>query len=38
VTRVDEIEILWPDGSTEAFPGGIVDRNLVLRKGEGKRK
>jgi hypothetical protein len=33
--RVDEIRVRWPDGATEAFPGGAVDRMLALRKGEG---
>jgi hypothetical protein len=34
--RVDSIEVIWPDGVTEAFPGKSVDQTLVLRKGEGK--
>jgi hypothetical protein len=34
--RVDEIQVLWPDGSAEIFPGGATDQALVLRKGEGK--
>jgi hypothetical protein len=34
---VDEIRVLWPDGSAETFPGGAVDRSIVLRKGQGKR-
>jgi hypothetical protein len=33
---VDAIEVVWPDGSDELFPGGAVDRVLVLRKGKGK--
>jgi enediyne biosynthesis protein E4 len=36
--RVDLLEVVWPDGTTETFPGGAVDRLLVLRKGEGKRE
>ena len=32
-TRVDAIEVLWPDGTAEAFPGGAVDQYRVLRKG-----
>jgi hypothetical protein len=36
--RVDAIDVVWPDGSEESFPGGGVDRILVLRKGEGKLK
>jgi hypothetical protein len=34
--RVDTIEVRWPDGSREVFPGGAADRALVLRKGEGR--
>ncbi|HLJ96083.1 MAG TPA: ASPIC/UnbV domain-containing protein, partial [Gemmataceae bacterium] len=34
--RVDGIDVLWPDGSVETFPGGEPDRLIVLRKGEGK--
>jgi hypothetical protein len=34
--RVDVIEVVWPDGSEEVFPGGAADRVVVLRKGEGK--
>jgi hypothetical protein len=33
---VDSIEVIWPDGTTETFPGGAVDRMLELRKGDGK--
>jgi hypothetical protein len=33
--RVDAIEIRWPDGTVEVFPGGASDRAMVLRKGEG---
>ena len=33
--RVDSIYIVWPDGSTEDFPGRPADANIVLRKGEG---
>ena len=34
--RVEAIEVLWPDGTAEAFPGQPVDQMVVLRKGEGK--
>ncbi len=34
--KFDSIEVLWPDGTREAFPGGAADRLLVLRKGEGR--
>jgi hypothetical protein len=33
---LDEIVVLWPDGVRESFPGGGVDREIVLRQGEGK--
>jgi hypothetical protein len=35
--RVDAVDVVWPDGMEERFPGGPVDRLLVLRRGEGKR-
>ncbi len=34
--RVDAVEVVWPDGTAEAFPGQAVDQVVVLRKGEGK--
>jgi hypothetical protein len=34
--HVDALEVIWPDGSVEAFPGREVDQAVVLRKGEGK--
>ena len=34
----DSIEVLWPDGGEETFPGGPTDRFLVLRKGSGSAK
>jgi hypothetical protein len=34
--RVEAIEVLWPDGTAEAFPGQSVDQMVVLRKCEGK--
>ena len=36
IASIDSIEILWPDGAKESFPGGPADRLAVLRKGEGK--
>jgi hypothetical protein len=33
--RVDGIEVTWPDGATERFDGGPVDRHVVLAKGNG---
>jgi hypothetical protein len=35
-TRADSIQVLWPDGTREAFPGGALDRSIVLEKGSGK--
>jgi hypothetical protein len=32
---VDSIEVQWPNGKKETFPGGVVDRLAVLRAGEG---
>jgi hypothetical protein len=34
--RVDGIEIVWPDGKREAFPGIDADRVVELRKGAGR--
>jgi hypothetical protein len=34
--RVDAVEVRWPDGAAEVFPGGPADRLLGLRKGSGK--
>ena len=34
--RVDALEVIWPDGSEEIFPGAAADQLVVLRKGEGK--
>ena len=39
IDRVDAIEVLWPDGVRERFPGGEVDRRITLsrgRAGEGR--
>jgi enediyne biosynthesis protein E4 len=35
---VDRIEVLWPDGSLEVFPGGRADRCIEVMKGQGKKK
>jgi hypothetical protein len=37
VEQVDRIEVVWPDGSEETFPGSAVDKFLSLAKGEGKK-
>jgi hypothetical protein len=36
IERVDHIDIVWPDGSAESFPGRAADQMVLLRKGEGK--
>jgi enediyne biosynthesis protein E4 len=36
IDHVDALQVIWPDGSCERFPGGPVDRSIVLRQGEGK--
>jgi hypothetical protein len=36
-TTVDTIDVLWPEGRRETFPGGAVDRLLILRAGEGTK-
>ena len=35
VEHVDRIDVIWPDGSEESFPGRDVDRFVVLSKGTG---
>ena len=29
----ESVEVLWPDGTQETFPGGPADRALELRRG-----
>lgn len=37
LTKIDAIHVLWPDGLAEVFEeGGVVDRNVVVRRGQGK--
>lgn len=31
----EAVEVKWPDGLVEKFPGGATDRALTLRRGEG---
>jgi hypothetical protein len=33
---IDRIEVRWPDGSVEAFPGTGADRAITLRRGGGE--
>jgi hypothetical protein len=35
VDAVDAIHVTWPDGRTEVFDGGPVDRVVELVRGEG---
>ncbi len=35
--RVDSIQIVWPDGTSETFDGTTVDRFLTLEKGKGRK-
>ena len=35
-SQFDGIDILWPDGTQESFPGGEANRVIACRKGEGK--
>jgi hypothetical protein len=34
-TAYDHIEATWPDGSREAFPGGLADHWVCLTPGSG---
>jgi hypothetical protein len=36
VRVVSEIDVRWPDGTRERFAGGAVDREYVLKRGEGR--
>jgi hypothetical protein len=38
VDRIDEIQVRWPDGLREVFPGGKVDRSVELQRGKGVAK
>jgi len=35
--KVDKIEVLWPDGNKETFPGSIATARVILRRGEGEK-
>lgn len=37
VSQLTRIEVAWPDGTREVFPGGRVNRHVVVSKGEGRR-
>src|SRR5262249_36327264 len=34
--RVDALEVVWPDGSRERFPGGAAGRHVTLVRGGGR--
>jgi hypothetical protein len=36
LNRVDAIDVSWPDGKAERFPGGAADRLITLRQGDGE--
>lgn len=36
IDRFESIEVIWPDGSPETFPGGPADRMIELRRGAGQ--
>lgn len=36
IDRIDAIDVVWPDGLEEVFPGGSVDRLITLRRGDGQ--
>jgi hypothetical protein len=38
IENYDSIEVLWPDGLSEVFPGGRSDRRIELRRGEGVKR
>ena len=35
--KYDRIEVRWPDGAKETFPGGATNAFLTLRRGEGAK-
>lgn len=37
IAQIDRIEVVWPDGAKEVFPGCTADQRIELRKGEGKK-
>jgi hypothetical protein len=36
VSNVESVEVLWPEGSRERFPGGPADRTRTLTRGSGQ--
>jgi hypothetical protein len=37
IAQIDRIEVVWPDGTEESFPGPVVDHYVELRKSEGSK-
>ncbi len=37
IATVERLHVIWPDGSEENFPGGTVDRLVILTQGTGTR-
>jgi hypothetical protein len=37
IDKIDRIEVRWPDGVFEEFPGGAADRLVKVKYGSGKR-
>jgi hypothetical protein len=35
-TRIESVNVIWPDGSEEQFPGVAADQFITLRKGSGQ--
>lgn len=38
INEIQSIEILWPDGSREKFPGPAVNQRVTVYKGEGMKR
>jgi hypothetical protein len=36
-SKYDRIEVQWPGGAREAFPGGKADRIVTVKQGSGTR-
>ena len=36
-TRVEQLNVIWPDGTEEQFPGADADHFITLRKGSGQK-
>jgi len=34
-TKVDKLEVQWPDGATELFPVPAIDKTITLMQGQG---